>query len=478
MKAPIKDASLLVFSGLGLTLGVAYYLDSRPLAPAKSANQSKTLKVAITQSAQEFAPIFEENGFDQDLFELFAYENGYKTQYITTSNTSESLKLLKQGDASVALGIRKTEGTSTLRSSAAYSTVQPLIACRQGISFQELYKKNLLTILISEDRNLSSAAALLKKTYPAALFLTQKNLPLSEALSVMHNKNIDCALTQERIFKIGKLAYPRMKASLILGSPIPIAAYFASGQSNIARRFDLWLKSQSAQVKLESLKEKYFGFFEIFDAYEVEIFEKRIESRLRKYIPYFKEAEKLTGLPWELLAAIAYQESQWNPSAVSFTGVRGLMMLTQSTAKEMGIHDRENPKKSVLGGAAYLKKLISAQPKNIPEHERIYLALASYNVGIGHVKDASTLVKKEESNSWHAIKESLPLLSKKHVYSKLRHGKARGKEPVIYVQRIRKFQKLLSLAFASSEDPLRSESIWAENTKVMNTMDTLDRALN
>jgi len=105
-------------------------------------------------------------------------------------------------------------------------------------------------------------------------------------------------------------------------------------------------------------------------------------------------------------------------------------------------------------------------PEEIPADERLFFALASYNVGYGHVRDAQSLVSDSNAAlSWHAVKKSLPLLSKRHVYTKLRHGKARGREPVLYVQRIRKFHKLLSLAF-SSDTELRSSNVWADNTSI------------
>lgn len=466
MTAPIGRTLTLIVCGF-VIMAIAKGLDSGWLK--SQSKQSNVLRIALRQSQNDFGSLYEENGFDQDLFEAFAAEKGYQTEYLVTDSTQESIRLLENDDADLALGIRHSESDTDFRQSAPYTQVQPLIACRADIDMNKLYQKRMLSILLPDDHNLESAARVIKKTYPAALYLHQKGLNVGDALAVMHTKKIDCALSQERLFKINKLAFPRMKASMIVGSPIEISAYFSNQAWTVSREFGDWLKTKSAQVQLRSLKEKYFGFFEIFDAYEVEIFEKRIESRLRQYIPFFKEAAQKTGIAWELLASIAYQESHWDPQAKSFTGVRGLMMLTKATAKEMGVSDRVDPRRSIIGGAQYLSKIMKRLPKEIPDHEKIFFALASYNVGLGHVQDAQTLVNADEAGSWHALKEKLPLLSKRHVYRKLRYGKARGKEPVVYVQRIRKFQKLLSLAFASPQEPVKSEAVWADNTTtVMN----------
>lgn len=427
--------------------------------------QVRTLKVALRESDHELGALFEEHGFDRDLFEAFATDLGWQTEYLATKSTQDALALVKSGQADAALGIHQTATyPSSLQTSSAYTQIQPLIACRSGVDIKKLYRENRLTVLLPQDYNLQPATGVVKSLYPGALFLHQQSLNVGDAIAIMHEKKIDCTLTQERLFKIYKLAYPRMRSSTIVGAALPISAFFAGRSGPLAHRFEAWLETKSAQIKIDSLKEQYFGFFEIFDAYEVEVFEKRIESRLRPYIAYFKEAERKYGIAWEILAAIAYQESQWDPSAKSFTGVRGIMMLTKRTAKEMGVSDRVDPRKSILGGAAYLSKLIKRMPAEIPEHERLFFALASYNVGYGHVKDAQSLViDSEESDSWHALKVSLPLLSKRHVYTKLRHGKARGSEPVLYVQRIRKFHKLLSLAFSTQEN-VRSNTVWADNT--------------
>ena len=179
--------------------------------------------------------------------------------------------------------------------------------------------------------------------------------------------------------------------------------------------------------------------------YDINVFLKHISTRLPYYREEFKQAEEKTGIPWVLLASISYQESKWNRFAVSPTGVRGLMMLTRSTAADLGIKNRLDPKKSIAGGARYLSHLYKRLPKVIQEDDRMHFALASYNVGIGHVKDAQLLGSRlgKNPNSWNELKEVLPLLAKKKYYQDLPHRYARGWEPVQYVKRIREYRKVL-----------------------------------
>ena len=180
-------------------------------------------------------------------------------------------------------------------------------------------------------------------------------------------------------------------------------------------------------------------------SYEIKTFLRHIETRLPHYRDEFQQAEKATGVPWTLLASVAYQESKWNRHAVSPTGVRGLMMLTRSTANALGIRNRLDPAKSISGGARYLSYLHKRVPSEIRMPDRMFVALAAYNVGFGHMKDARVLAEQlgKDSTKWDDLKEVLPLLSQKEYYEDLPHRYARGWEPVHYVKRIRAYRKIL-----------------------------------
>ena len=180
-------------------------------------------------------------------------------------------------------------------------------------------------------------------------------------------------------------------------------------------------------------------------SYEIKTFLKHITTRLPYYRAEFQQAEKNTGISWVLLASMSYQESKWNRHAISPTGVRGLMMLTRSTAADLGIKNRLDPKKSIAGGARYLAHLYKRLPQILEGPDRMHLALASYNVGIGHVKDARLLGRRlgKNPNQWDDLKDVLPLLAKKKYYQDLPHRYARGWEPVQYVKRIREYRKIL-----------------------------------
>ncbi len=144
------------------------------------------------------------------------------------------------------------------------------------------------------------------------------------------------------------------------------------------------------------------------------------------------------GFDWRLMAAVVYQESHFNPKAKSVTNVRGLMQVTEATAKEMGISNRLDPKQSIQAGIKYLSQMYKRFDHIEDDYQRMLFALASYNIGYGHVKDAIKIAtaKGYHPDTWQALKTTLPLLSKAAYYKKTKHGYARGWEPISYVERI------------------------------------------
>jgi membrane-bound lytic murein transglycosylase F len=121
------------------------------------------------------------------------------------------------------------------------------------------------------------------------------------------------------------------------------------------------------------------------------------------------------------------------------------MMLTRATAKQVGISKRTDPEQSILGGARYIRLMKKKIPKRIKEPDRLWLALAGYNVGFGHLEDARIITQHQggDPDKWADVKQRLPLLSQKKWYKTTRHGYARGREPVQYVDNIRGFYDLL-----------------------------------
>ena len=189
-------------------------------------------------------------------------------------------------------------------------------------------------------------------------------------------------------------------------------------------------------------------------------FTRQLRRRLPPLVPLFKEVAKAYDLDWRLLAAISYQESHWDPLASSYTGVRGLMMLTLKTAEQLGVDDRLDPRQSVDGGARYFVDLRERIPERIPEPDRSWMALAAYNMGMGHLEDVRILTQRQggDPDSWKDVSQRLGLITQERYYRETRYGYARGHEARQYVSNIQSYYDTL-IWMDTREHPLLAEDI-------------------
>ena len=207
-----------------------------------------------------------------------------------------------------------------------------------------------------------------------------------------------------------------------------------------------WLHTTRSQLVVANLYSKYFAHLGLLNKFDLVMLKVRYRRDFPRYRGLFEEAGRRYDLDPLFLAAMSYQESHWDPTATSYTGVRGLMMLTQDTAAVVGVTDREDPRQSVLGGTKYLTQIMKQIDDEVGRPDDNYYALAAYNVGLGHVQDAQEIVRRggEDHTLWSNLRDALPLLSKPAYYTTLKYGKARGQEPVRYVDSIRNYYSLLS----------------------------------
>jgi membrane-bound lytic murein transglycosylase F len=217
------------------------------------------------------------------------------------------------------------------------------------------------------------------------------------------------------------------------------------GDQSLEEALFRWLNKFERSGKMAELHGFYFDFLNIFDYFDTKVFYKRLKTVLPKYERYFKRAGKKYDIPWTVLAAQSYQESHWNPHAKSYTGVRGMMMLTNETAKILKVKNRLSVQQSIDGGAKYFDMMRKLLPKDLDKKNLWAISLAAYNIGIGHIYDAQTLAKKLDKNpfSWKDLKTVLPLLSQKKYYKNLKYGYARGNEAVRYVDAIQHYYDII-----------------------------------
>jgi len=255
----------------------------------------------------------------------------------------------------------------------------------------------------------------------------------------------DYAVVDQREFSFSHHLYPDVAAGFALPDARPVQWVVRHGAARLYREVNRFFRDIASSGELEQMIEHSSGDARHFEYEESHRFQELLTERLPQFRASFEEAASRTGIDWRLLAAIAYQESQWDPTAQSANGASGVMMLTQSTAEALGVKDRRNAKQSILAGAQYFLEVHDKIPDHIPEPDRTWFAIAAYNVGFGHLEDARVLAQARGMNpdSWQDVKQQLPLLADEQWYERAKRGFCRGWEPVQFVNRIQRYLELL-----------------------------------
>jgi membrane-bound lytic murein transglycosylase F len=254
------------------------------------------------------------------------------------------------------------------------------------------------------------------------------------------------AVTDSAHFDVAVNFYPDIDVAFELPSSVSYAWSFPTESDVLRRKADEFLARIRADGTLARIHDRYYGHIKRVGANGMAQFLEYMRTRLPHYRAEFHQAQILTGIDWRLLAALAYQESNWDPLATSPTGVRGMMMLTEDTADRMHVGNRLDVHQSIGAGSRYLADLVDAMDSDVREPDRTWLALAAYNLGPGHFNGARAIAKglKRDPASWYEMKKVLPLLARPEYYARLKSGRARGGEAVIMVENIRNFYDVLS----------------------------------
>ena len=294
----------------------------------------------------------------------------------------------------------------------------------------------------------------LASVHPELEWTENADAEVTDLLAKVADEEIDFTIADSTEFNIQRHFHPDLRVALDLeiGEPIAWAFPKGSGDSLLARA-DRFLINADREGYLARVHERYYGHTKQFDYVGTRNFIRHFETRLPRYRQMFEEAGAEWGVDWRLLAAIGYQESHWRSGAVSPTGVRGIMMLTEDTAAFLGIDDRVDPKNSIFGGAQYYARQTERVADTVDEPDRTWMALAAYNVGFNHLKDARMITEWQggDPNTWVDVSKTLPLLAQRKWYTKVPYGYARGWEPVLYVNNIRSYYNILKWLIANEE---------------------------
>ena len=264
------------------------------------------------------------------------------------------------------------------------------------------------------------------------------NISTDEIIRMISEKEIKYTIADSNIALLNRRYYPDIMIGKSIQEEESLGWAVKKEDQELCEQINLFFEKAQESGIFGKIYEKYYGRIEIFDYFDLKKFHERITTRLPKYKEIIIRESKKYGFDWRMIAAVVYQESHFDAMAKSRTGVRGLMQVTQITAKQMGIENRLHPEQSLEAGIRYLDVQYEKFREIDNNHQRLLFALASYNVGYGHIRDAQKIAEAQglDKNKWTSLQQTLPLLSKREYYKKTKHGYARGREPVKYIENI------------------------------------------
>jgi len=410
-----------------------------------------TLRVALIATPPLYFP--DESlikGYDYEIISSYAKSIGTKLELIRANTLSEIIAQLKQGKVHIGIA----------GSSPNYpdDKIQGIISNVEDVWYVIGNRKNTLpksfdditpsTVIVAKGSNPALVLSELKPKHPSLYWLELPNGNNRQVLEQVNLNNFKLSVISADVYKYYRYLYPEIKIAFTLTEQYPSHWFtYKDGDVSLSNSIYTFLSRDKQSGNQDQRYNTYFRHLNVFNYTDSSYYLRLIKERLPQYSQYFKNAAINNEFDERFLAAVSYQESHWDDKARSHTGVRGLMMLTQDTAKRVGVKDRLDPEQSIMGGAKYLKILKASLPERIKEPDRSWMSLAAYNVGLGHLEDARIITESlgDNPNLWIDVEKHLPKLSQKEWYQKTKHGYARGHEPVAFVRRIRRYYDILRL---------------------------------
>lgn len=465
---------LLVLSLLLLPACDSHGPRERMVSPVNQMGELVVL-TRLSPTTRYVDPTGKYSGIENDLAELFARELGVKARFVDQYPLSViPTKLRRQYAHMAAAGTTASPETRSefLLAPEYQRTQQVVVYNSDGSRPKSIRDLATKTVAVLKGSRAAGLMKELRRLFPSLQWTEFDGGDIHSLLERLADGHLDAVITDGHAVDVARNFFPNLQRAFAVGEPEPLVWMFPKNTgTDLYQRATAFFQRIKRDGTLNRLTDQYYGHLHRMETLDIENLIEKIQTTLPKYRRHFQSAAEVTGLDWRLIAAIGFQEYHWDPDATSPTGVRGLMMLTEETADHLGVSNRLDARQSILAGARYFVDLKERLSESIPEPDRTYMALAAYNLGLGHLEDARVLTQrmKLNPNLWVDVKKALPMLALPQHYVNLKYGFARGGEGVILTENIRNYYEVLG-RFQPPHTPgyelpasLRSPSSWRRN---------------
>jgi len=396
-------------------------------------------------------------GFQYELARLFAEELGVELVLEDEPDTGSVLNAIRRNHADIAITGLATDDSrlKRLRVAEPYMAVSEQLVQRLDrplpARFDDLASARIGVLAGSTE---AERLKTLTRWRPDLTIIEFEDTDPLLLLDQVETGDLDYVALNSSEFDARRALFPNLGVSLNLQDNSELAwALVKTRDQSLFKAAQAFLARKQADGTLDRLV-AFYSQGDTFDPYSIKSFQRDMTQKLPRYQSLFESNANAQGMDWRLLAAIAYQESHWQPNAISSTGVQGMMMLTRGTASDMGVRDRTNPGQSIEGGAGYYHQIQERLPESVREPDRTWMALAAYNMGPAHIEHARQNAEEngEDANKWLTVSRHLRLMATE---ARKKGRRIPVGQALVYVQQVRRYYDTLMLASSMGSDTTR-----------------------
>ena len=383
-------------------------------------------------------------GFQYELSEQFAKSLGVKLRVEVAKNVHELIEKLLAGKGDLIaynLPITKEWKDSLIYCGEEVITHQVIVQRTNGPNkplkdVTELIGKDVYVKpgkyyerLVNLDKELGGGIHIHK--------VTNDSVSVEDLIMQVSQGKIPYTVADNDLARLNTTYYPNLNINLSISFDQRASWAVRKDCPELAAAANKWHQENMTSPAYTASMKRYF---EISKAIPHSPILSLREGKISHFDNLFKKYAPDINWDWRLLASLAYTESNFDSTAVSWAGARGLMQLMPATARAMGVPSgkEQNPEESIKAATKYINSTAKSFA-SIPEEERINFVLASYNSGIGHVLDAMALAEKygKNKNVWRDNVENFILLKSNEEYFTdpvVKNGYFRGIETYNFVR--------------------------------------------
>lgn len=385
-------------------------------------------------------------GFQYELSEQFARSLDVKLKVKVARNVKDLIRKLEAGEGDLiayTLPVTKEWKDSLLYCGEDVITHQVVVQRKNGRhkplkDVTELIGKDIYVNpgkyyerLVNLDKELGGGIRI--------HLVRSDSISAEDLITQVAQGKIPYTVADNDIARLNRTYYPNLDIDLKISFDQRSSWAVRKDCPQLARAASEWHKANLTSPDYKASTKRYF---EISKATPHTPILSLREGKISHYDALFKKYAKEIGWDWRLLASLAYTESNFDTTAVSWAGARGLMQLMPSTARAMGLPDgkEQNAEESIKAAVKYIG--MTAQSfSELPKEEQVNFVLASYNSGIGHVQDAMALAEKygKDPHVWKDNVEKYIVLKANEEYFTdpvCKNGYFRGTETYNFVREI------------------------------------------